>query len=292
MIGPADVPAIMVLKDAAGWNQTGQDWLNLMELAPEGCFGMEADGRMAATTTVVCYGRELAWIGMVLTHPECRGRGYARQLMEHALDYTDRMGMRTVKLDATDMGYPLYTKLGFVDECAIERWGRPAGEPAPGEVSFMRAELPFELDRLAFGTDRSAYIRLLMEGEWTAGPESYAMSRPGTRAQYFGPCVSRTRPDCARTGAMVPVAPRHGGHLLGPSAGQPGLRQPRQRIRIQAPAAPGENGAGGPLVSSRRFAGVRDRRIRSRINCSHEEIPGGTGCVYGLDPSGVIEEPV
>ncbi|MGB9604498.1 MAG: GNAT family N-acetyltransferase, partial [Bryobacteraceae bacterium] len=78
---PEDIPLAMRLKEAAGWNQTEQDWLNLIELEPEGCFALETGGVLASTATVVCYGNELAWIGMVLTAPEYRGRGFARRLM-------------------------------------------------------------------------------------------------------------------------------------------------------------------------------------------------------------------
>ena len=117
----ADIPAAMALKEAAGWNQTEADWHNLLRLAPEGCYCIEAGGTVAATTTAVCFGRELAWIGMVLTHPDYRGQGLARRLMEHALAQLDRR-VDWIKLDATDMGRPLYSKLGFQDECPVERW--------------------------------------------------------------------------------------------------------------------------------------------------------------------------
>lgn len=192
IITPDDVAAAMRLKEAAGWNQTGEDWRNVMRVEPEGCFGIDCDGTLAATATAVCYGRELAWIGMVLTAPEFRGRGLARRLMCHALDFTASRGVKWVKLDATDMGKPLYCSLGFEDECAIVRWGR---QPAPCEGSELPAleEIPAALDREAFGADRVALLRLLAPIESARGPEGgYAMGRPGSKAAYFGPCVSRS----------------------------------------------------------------------------------------------------
>src|ERR1700694_4643986 len=111
----------MRLKEAAGWNQTPGDWRNVMTLAPDGCFGMDCDGALRATATAVCYGRELAWIGMVLTDPAFRGRGLARNLMEHALDYLRGRGVGWVKLDATDMGHVLYERLGVRGGSGIER---------------------------------------------------------------------------------------------------------------------------------------------------------------------------
>src|SRR5262252_8097309 len=142
-LNSGDVEAAVELSSLAGWNQTAEDWRMLMDLAPDGCFAVEADGQLISTTTIVCYGNRLAWIGMVLTRPEYRGRGYARQLLAHALDYADIRGVQTVKLDATEFGQPLYAKFGFFAEQTVERWVRPnrASSPSrgncfgPGEFS-------------------------------------------------------------------------------------------------------------------------------------------------------------
>ena len=59
-----DIPAATQLSAQAGWNQTEGDWWTLLELSPEGCLAIEVDGHLAATTTLLCYGRRLAWIGI------------------------------------------------------------------------------------------------------------------------------------------------------------------------------------------------------------------------------------
>src|ERR1700693_3333420 len=123
VLRPSDGPQALALSQAVGWNQTPADWSLVIEMNPEGCFAMKVDGSVIATTSTIRYGTDLAWIGMVLTHPEFRGRGYARALMGRALDHLK--DVQTVKLDATEMGEPLYKKLGFANECAIERWFRP-----------------------------------------------------------------------------------------------------------------------------------------------------------------------
>ena len=86
------------------------DWRNLLALAPDGCFGIDCDGELRATTTAVCFGRELAWIGMVLTQQEYQRRGLARRLMEHALQHLRNHSVAWIKLDATELGVPLYEK--------------------------------------------------------------------------------------------------------------------------------------------------------------------------------------
>jgi GNAT superfamily N-acetyltransferase len=211
LLSPSDILAAMRLKDAAGWNQTEEDWANLLEIEPEGCFGIDCDGVLAATATVVCYGRDLAWIGMVLTDPAFRRRGFARRLMEHAIDYATAREAAWIKLDATDMGHALYAQLGFEDECAVQRWARPpapAGAAPPEFSGGFDAMLDFE----AFGTNRTAVL-------WRASVESaclpgcaFALARPGSHSAYFGPCVSRTE-DAARAMLEWFVA-RHGGESL------------------------------------------------------------------------------
>ena len=104
------------------------DWERMITLEPLGCFGIEQDDRIVATTTLLTYGRDLAWVGMVSTHAEYQRRGYARQLVTAALELASAREIRSVKLDATDQGRPLYASLGFTDEQPIERWLR---NPAP-----------------------------------------------------------------------------------------------------------------------------------------------------------------
>ena len=206
----ADIPAAMRLKETAGWNQTETDWRNVLRLAPDGCFGIEVNGTLAATTTAVCFGRELAWIGMVLTHPDYRGQGMARRLMEHALAYLENRA-DWVKLDATDMGYPLYKKLGFEDESPIERWSGRADLKLRATAGSL-ARLDETMDRRAFGADRRELLSVLGAIECTATPQGYAMGRAGSKATYFGPCVAKTS-EAARS-LVAEFLTRHAGETV------------------------------------------------------------------------------
>ena len=194
LLKSSDIPQAMLLKQTVGWNQTEQDWLRVLELEPEGCFGIEREGRLVATATSTCYGRELAWIGMVLTAAEFRGQGLASTLMRRTLEFLDGRGIQWVKLDATSMGSGVYRKLGFEDECPIERWLR---SPAPASASHLSKDGKWDaaLDRRAFGADRSRLLSKLAVGESFSAPGSgYAMGRPGAVAAYFGPCVAVSPP--------------------------------------------------------------------------------------------------
>jgi N-acetylglutamate synthase-like GNAT family acetyltransferase len=205
-----DVEDALVLSDAAGWNQTAEDWLRIISLEPENCYSVEEDGRVVATCTLLVHSSDLAWVGMVLTHPDYRRRGHARRLLDIVLARARELGIRSVKLDATVEGEPIYRSLGFETEQGIERWRRDARPAAIIEAP--QAEIPFELDMAAFGTDRSRFLRALVPLPYGRGRETasegcacYALHRPGRRAWYFGPCVSRT-PEAAEQIAASVIA--------------------------------------------------------------------------------------
>ncbi len=195
LLTSADLPALLRLSRSASWNQTAADWARVLVLEPSGCFGIDLEGTLAATATVVCYPPDLAWLGMVLTLPEYRGRGLARRLMEHAIAYA---GHQIVRLDASAMGKPLYDSLGFLEECAVERWLRDPA-PATGANVTQPFVYPAALDSAVFGADRSVLIGHLAELEAASlGDSSFALGRPGLNGCFFGPCISTT-PAGART---------------------------------------------------------------------------------------------
>ena len=191
-----DVPAAMELSTQAGWNQTPEDWRTLIQLDSKGCFGVEVEGRLVATTTLLCYGRLLAWVGMVLTRIEWRGRGFARNLLATALARADQLGIATVKLDATEQGQPVYEKMGFRGEQPVERWFREGSsqtaEQATSEKSLNHASLG--LDSEAFGAERSRLLHELgKRSAISSRTGGYLFSRPGRVSDYIGPCVAKNR---------------------------------------------------------------------------------------------------
>ena len=185
-----DIGAAVALSESANWNQTDLDWYRLFRLS--NCFGIEVEEQLVASVSVTCYGSDLAWIGMVLTLPEQRGKGYASQLMTYATDFALGRGIKCIKLDATELGAPVYRKFGFEDECAVERWKggsvRPAIEGSVGPVNW-------DLDRAAFGADRKA---VLTGHNYRVEDQAHAFLRGGRLAKQFGPCVATTPEAAAR----------------------------------------------------------------------------------------------
>ncbi len=190
LLNYSDIPAAMRLKEAAGWNQTEEDWGRLLALAPEACFGIDCDGVLAATMTAISYGEDLAWIGMVLTAPEFRNRGFARTLMRHTLDHLQARGISWVKLDATEMGAGIYSDFSFQFESTVERWRRPATVWSGSEkgCSGHTTQLDVIARQDAFGASRVPLLRALLKSGGACLNESgFALWRPGSFAALLWP---------------------------------------------------------------------------------------------------------
>jgi len=202
LLGGEDANAAFALSAAEGWNQTAADWRHLTRLEAAGCFAARAGQRLIGTVTTTTYGRALAWIGMMVVHPDFRRQGVGAALMRLALAYVHDLGIASVKLDATPAGRPLYESLGFVAEAELQRWqgvARPAGGPKPRRQSAESLQSLLALDKTAFGADRSRLLELLIV-EGLGGPqvvgssrgtaEGYAIARQGRTATYIGPIVA------------------------------------------------------------------------------------------------------
>jgi GNAT superfamily N-acetyltransferase len=199
-----DFPQAMRLKEQAGWNQTETDWRRALSLEPEGCFSAELDGSLVGTTTTCIFG-PIAWVAMVLVDDSVRRRGIGTALMRHALEFLDRRGVRTVRLDATGMGQPLYAKLGFKVQYKLTRYVgtflrvRP-DEEAGGAETLSRDQLEsvLEYDRAVTATDRRKLLTQLFDehprglrGVWRGGKlAGFLMSRSRLRGVQVGPCLA------------------------------------------------------------------------------------------------------
>ena len=69
-----------------------------------------------------------AEVQMVAVVPEARGRGLAGKLIAHSLADARERGARTSTLVATQLGYPVYAKLGFEPLGVLEMWERRLDE--------------------------------------------------------------------------------------------------------------------------------------------------------------------
>lgn len=213
----ADIPLGMRLKSQAGWNQTLADWNRFITLSPQGCFVASADvaGKPAdvGTAATFVFGN-VGWIAMILVDPATRGKGVGSAMMNHCLAYLTSCGVQSIRLDATDLGKPVYDKLGFVEQFKLVRYEGtlPTNEPFDESQNCVIRSATVKdhdaikaLDLSVMRTDRSALLDLLLkpaadasasmdtpgmvlteEGELTG----YCLTRRGAKAAFIGPCVA------------------------------------------------------------------------------------------------------
>jgi GNAT superfamily N-acetyltransferase len=201
----ADLPSADELRRLEGWNQRPQDWARLLALEPQGCFVAKAGADVIGSVTTTIYARELAWIGMMLVHPQHRRQGIGKALMRRALEYLTSQGVTCVKLDATPTGLALYKQLGFVSEWTLTRWQitgncrvLPIGNEPRRTRALTHVDWPFieRLDSRVLGVSRLPLLQHLNEDSLSSrvwpveGPiAGWGMLRPGAQANYLGPVV-------------------------------------------------------------------------------------------------------
>lgn len=103
-----DVHAASELSFEQQWPHREEDWALFLSIG-EGLVA-EIDGKIVGSILGWRFGDHFASIGMVIVTNAVQGRGIGRQLMEAMLR---RFEGRTVMLNATVEGVPLYRKLGF-----------------------------------------------------------------------------------------------------------------------------------------------------------------------------------
>jgi len=203
-LSAADLDDCLTLSIAAGWNQTAADWRNIHDRGL--LWGIREAGQLLATAALLPFPPATAWVAMVLTAPEARGRGFATRLTQAAVAESEARGL-VPQLDATPAGEPVYRRLGFTDGPRLMRWRRPSSGTACAAV----AELPppgdsdraamHRLDRAALGFTRADLLDwVFARGPSTLTEASFLLSRPGRLAYQLGPLVA---PDLASAAQVL-----------------------------------------------------------------------------------------
>jgi GNAT superfamily N-acetyltransferase len=202
-----------------------------------------ADGEPAGMAGALDYGA-FGYVGLVGVLPRMQRRGIALTLMDRLLALLDARGRRTVLLDASDAGAPLYRRLGFVDDDTTRIFAAPAPRPAASAARPMArddlAEVA-ELDRRVGGADRARLLAIYFD-EY-AGRAFVAEDARGrvagfalAQAHTVGPWVAAD--DAAAESALDAA-------LACPFEGA---------VTV---AVPGANGAAAALLEARGFAFAR-----------------------------------
>jgi predicted N-acetyltransferase YhbS len=239
MTGP-DIATATVLSREQAWPHREEDWALFLD-AGEGIVAERA-GRVLGTVMAWRYGEDFAAVGMVIVASDVQGQGVGRKLMEAMLD---RLAGRSVVLNATAAGLPLYEKLGFVETGVIHQHqafapGVAVAEGIPGGRMKTMSRSDDGLGDLysrASGMDRTALFERLVANAHTVvltrnhQTVGFAQDRRFGRGWLIGPVVA---PDPGGAKALILHAlhPRAGSFCRLDVAGDSGLSEWLEEIGL------------------------------------------------------------
>ncbi len=119
--------------------------------------------QIAGVGTGISWGKT-AWLAHIIVAPQHRNKGIGGFIVRQLLEFLENSGCETVSLIATEMGYPVYKKAGFLEQTEYVFFEREA----PLKIDYQSekiirltiessAEL-FALDKKVSGEDRSALL--------------------------------------------------------------------------------------------------------------------------------------
>ena len=114
-----DIPHLMRLKNEEGWNQTEEDWQFLIQGDQNINLVLEYESKVIGSITGLNYFNQLVWIGMMLIDKNFRGNGLSKLLLNTIINRSKHC--KSIKLDATPAGLPVYKTLGFWAEAKLLR---------------------------------------------------------------------------------------------------------------------------------------------------------------------------
>lgn len=182
---------------------------------PQGCLVAESGDPGERARIGICIATPYdgqGFIGMLIVLPEARGRGVGSHLMSTAIAYLHGRGARTIGLDGVLAAVPLYERLGFHKRChSLRLIGTLQGRDHPHVRTMQPEDLDAvcALDRLAFGADRSFFLKRrlarapklckVLEQDGQIG--GFVVGQPGETRVSAGPWV--VRPEVARPADLL-----------------------------------------------------------------------------------------
>ncbi|MGI4747844.1 MAG: GNAT family N-acetyltransferase [Janthinobacterium lividum] len=216
-----DLEAVHGLTLALKWPHRLEDWRFMLMLGA-GLVACDETGTVIGSVMWWLYGADAATLGMVIVSDSQQGKGLGRRLMQAGME---RLARRTVLLNATPAGLPLYEKLGYATTGAAEQRQGSAGaiptvalkpETRLRPVGRNDGPLLTACDRAATGLDRGPLLDALAGiGEVIALDQAgeivgYAFCRRFGRGLVIGPVVAPSQ-----DGAKALIA-----HWIGSKTGQ------------------------------------------------------------------------
>ncbi|PFC44318.1 GNAT family N-acetyltransferase, partial [Bacillus thuringiensis] len=121
---------------------------------------------LIASAAIILYGEALASIGMVIVHPDYKGRGIGKMITDSCIKSV--LAHTPIMLIATDEGKPLYEKLGFREVSYVSKYicnsynaNNHCIENEDYMMNYEECDLEkiIKIDENAFGTNRKVFLK-------------------------------------------------------------------------------------------------------------------------------------
>jgi predicted N-acetyltransferase YhbS len=244
---PADLARLGPLYEQAGFRARLAEVVAFARARLDGeVVVAEAGGELVGVAAGAVFGAS-GWVGGVAVVPDWRRVGLGGALTAAIVEHLAGRGVATMLLHATDLGRPVYERLGFVAEAGYRTLagpGLPGASPRPplrpgraGDLAAVAA-----LDRAATGEDRGRLLAAL----WPAG---------GLVAEEAGRPVGFHLASPWRPGGLIVAGdPRAGLALL-----EAVRRRDGEQVSVSVPAA------NTLAVQALEAAGFRERYRTTRM---------------------------
>ncbi|EJV60066.1 hypothetical protein BWGOE4_12650 [Bacillus mycoides] len=216
---------IVALSSYIGWDYNREEIETILNTGI--VYGVvNAKEELIASAAIILYGETLASIGMVIVHPDYKGRGIGKIITDSCVKSVSTQ--TPIMLIATDEGKSLYEKLGFRAVSYVSKYicnAYNVNYTSAGNEEYMMnyeecdLEGLIKIDEYAFGTNRREFLkeRIMQSEQCTVVKDKeqnvlgYGMSIQTPENKIIGPIVAKN--DTMAMEIVHSLAKGHNGKL-------------------------------------------------------------------------------
>jgi len=201
-----DIDYVEKSLEQARWGYTRRDVERCWQYEPNGCFIAEINQKPVGHVFSINYGK-MGWIGLLIVREEHRNRGIGTLLTQRAIEYLQKVGVETIRLEAAQRAVPLYKRLGFIEEFDSLRFSKQlkqkedlrlhGQEMVVHRIKEKDLENIVKFDSKYFGANRLRVLRSLFEDN----PQNCFVAKE--KQEITGYIMSRQIPNAYRIGPWV-----------------------------------------------------------------------------------------